>query len=881
MQELKERLGMGARLESSLQGPNSACNEPISAGSRVHVLKGRRFEDFGSGDVGTIVELDMVAGTCTVAFDGLGQPRQVALRHLALEKGATRTSLEVTEDLVEDSTSSPSAAHRQRAPPSSPVATHVSPFREGESPAAQRVRSPWGTGHAVAQLGGPLKDRHLSSPARAMVPPLVLPAKEGAQHSDGPRSLQQLQVPNLSSPEPRAGSWQVEHRAAAAASHDIERMSPAPHASIPSPISRSSPSRAADCTEIWALRLQDLDGRLERLTQDTSAALNKLSSEIESFSEIRLWAKEAIDVSKRVDGLFSSTAKSIREDHSAALNKLTLEVESLTEVGKWANEAIVVGQHVSSQFTAVNNQVQEKGQVLDGLVSRIEKLEGQSSNLAASTSVQNWQQLHGCLDNNVKTLQQRVDALCEVSHRAGDVMKLGNELHEAIANHRGAAQERSDGPLAQPCSQAGRLLDASGTAAVTEALVEVDRLARDTESQVRRLTDQLNVQKEALSGHGAAVQANAQVFGEALANESRLREVAMAHIEEQCRQACATVENIAAIHAERSVEVDVPAIAQQFQAMLSDVRADIAKAETARKHDLEIALSSLRGELDASRHTPPGRERSPAQRVASSSPPRVATVLSVDSGRSASHTVTRISSAPVLPVSPATKATQGLQTQGASDVPTWPTSVRSQTTPVKRGPSRSSRHASPSGRQPCLQVRTLASAPFAPLSPAQSAGRMTSQQPGSTIMTTRVISPRLTSGGSAPTTCTLCGNLCMDDATTCRRCTLNSQRTTRTSSLVQRASPPQGAGAGTWVGIPRSSLPEWPSNAATTAAGACDSSCMRGMGGGSFSSPTGEDTRTPGGGELLHVSAGSSTCTHSGGLTIPTASPSLASQNDP
>eukprot|EP00927_Polykrikos_kofoidii_P043628 TRINITY_DN37703_c0_g1_i1.p1 TRINITY_DN37703_c0_g1~~TRINITY_DN37703_c0_g1_i1.p1 ORF type:complete len:1070 (-),score=240.94 TRINITY_DN37703_c0_g1_i1:109-3318(-) len=54
----------------------------FAPGTRVRVLKGRRFKDFGEGDAGTAVHVNLEAGICEVAFDGRSSSLQVALRHL-------------------------------------------------------------------------------------------------------------------------------------------------------------------------------------------------------------------------------------------------------------------------------------------------------------------------------------------------------------------------------------------------------------------------------------------------------------------------------------------------------------------------------------------------------------------------------------------------------------------------------------------------------------------------------------------------------------------------------------------------------------------------------------------------------------------------------
>jgi len=60
-------------------------NETFTVGSRVRVIRGRHFRDFGAGDSGVVLLSDSGAGTCTVAFDRGGEPLQVAVRHLELD----------------------------------------------------------------------------------------------------------------------------------------------------------------------------------------------------------------------------------------------------------------------------------------------------------------------------------------------------------------------------------------------------------------------------------------------------------------------------------------------------------------------------------------------------------------------------------------------------------------------------------------------------------------------------------------------------------------------------------------------------------------------------------------------------------------------------
>mmetsp|Transcript_10430 Transcript_10430/g.18033 ORF Transcript_10430/g.18033 Transcript_10430/m.18033 type:complete len:1232 (+) Transcript_10430:125-3820(+) len=99
LKELRERLGMAARLESNMEtlgsansscsasgsAPATAASESFAVGHRVRVIRGRKFHDFGAGDAGTVLRVDADGGVCTVAFDARAEPLQVAMRHLEAE----------------------------------------------------------------------------------------------------------------------------------------------------------------------------------------------------------------------------------------------------------------------------------------------------------------------------------------------------------------------------------------------------------------------------------------------------------------------------------------------------------------------------------------------------------------------------------------------------------------------------------------------------------------------------------------------------------------------------------------------------------------------------------------------------------------------------
>uniref|UniRef100_A0A7S0A2R2 Uncharacterized protein n=1 Tax=Pyrodinium bahamense TaxID=73915 RepID=A0A7S0A2R2_9DINO len=61
----------------------------IAVGSRVRVVQGRQFQNFGAGDTGVAVLVDKEAGTCDVAFDGREGRMTVALRYLEADPSGT------------------------------------------------------------------------------------------------------------------------------------------------------------------------------------------------------------------------------------------------------------------------------------------------------------------------------------------------------------------------------------------------------------------------------------------------------------------------------------------------------------------------------------------------------------------------------------------------------------------------------------------------------------------------------------------------------------------------------------------------------------------------------------------------------------------------
>lgn len=98
LKELRERLGMAARLDNNIEhlGSSTSCRSAsghsatsetyqFDVGHRVRVVRGRRFHDFGAGDAGTVLRVDTDGNVCTVAFDDRPEPLQVAMRHLEPE----------------------------------------------------------------------------------------------------------------------------------------------------------------------------------------------------------------------------------------------------------------------------------------------------------------------------------------------------------------------------------------------------------------------------------------------------------------------------------------------------------------------------------------------------------------------------------------------------------------------------------------------------------------------------------------------------------------------------------------------------------------------------------------------------------------------------
>lgn len=1068
MQELKERLGMGARLENSLlgvAGGSSASsskierNEHIVLGTRVQVVKGRRFEDFGSGDTGIVVHIDADGGVCDVAFDGSNtEPLQVALRYLTL--ACSRTSTEPTCTWS-------SADSMARSPPAYLQPSTPSPGASGttaSSPDALRV--PYMASHTAVS---PVAQQNKQSPARSpsgrpIVPPLILPphtSEEAASplvHFVPPNSpLPHLVPPNLvaasgsaaagnlrqnRSPEKdgRIGGWpsalqasasmQNLHPAGASPSlHDTELRPPAPHASIPSPISQRSPT-----VEPLEVRLQEIDSRLQRLARAHSDRADQMSdlearfdlleqkqpmalkdinditrlmsqqrpplalqeisgldAKIKEVTQAHLAASQPLALqdfnfnnldtrirqitqehlvhqlsvledrfdslerkqhspSQDVNGL-DATMRELTQQHchhldtrmeefaaaqahavegigrvvaprldavdarmeaiateldgvralsrggspsdslgnaedratavlgeslaevsrtvvalgqqvdskfsaqSEALEKLNARVEALAEVGQWANDAIVVGQRVEAMFSSQNDVLRDKWELLGAVELRMDTLEGPLHR--SIQAIEAGQELQKVLDSHISTSQRnfqvldalrgRVDALGEVGQHATDAIKLGHELQEAVVGHRQTAQasfgsigsqsSANDNMMGRTYTFGGKQEVAPNSGLTKEAfkahletLVHVERVSQENESKVHAFCEELASQKEALEAHRAATKQKFEVL-----------DTFHVTMQQRCQQACEAAEKISS--GIMDTEADPSAITQQFQAMLSEVRSDVARSEALRRHDLNEALDNLREELDATRpiNSQLLTERNDLllQRGRSPSP---TPVLGLASGRvRQAAAVLRTSSAPVrerpMPLTTATMA-----------VPQWPSSSplqaaeRRESSPVGwPGPARSSNYASPQAMcrhilAPNTPVLTLSSSQGVGLSSSCGAFIHASSSP-------RVVT-RVASRGMPCSYCIMCGNMCMDDATMCRRCTLNSQRASQqapaaaANTLVQ---PLQSSLVWSSANVIRtSSLSPNPGLAQLSAS---DPSSMPSAMGGSFSCGTLEDVR--------------------------------------
>lgn len=79
---------IGCRVRASSVGGRWGDQRAPPPGTRVRVLGGRQFRDFGAGDRGLVIKSNPDAGTCDIAFDGRlpdSAPVQVAARHLGLD----------------------------------------------------------------------------------------------------------------------------------------------------------------------------------------------------------------------------------------------------------------------------------------------------------------------------------------------------------------------------------------------------------------------------------------------------------------------------------------------------------------------------------------------------------------------------------------------------------------------------------------------------------------------------------------------------------------------------------------------------------------------------------------------------------------------------
>jgi ribosomal protein L40E len=590
---------------------------------------------------------------------------------------------------------------------------------------------------------------------------------------------------------------------------------------------------------IVAPRLDAVDARMERLETLTAELENLRTVPHTGFldqvpngagggpvAEVSQLASSAILLGQQVETKISLQTE--------ALERLSARVDCLAEVGESANEAIRVGHRIESMFSDHNRSLQEKTELLAKLETRVNTLEGPLQESLQAIQ-QNAQALHSdnelrqVLESHITTahsklqvLTERVDALGEVGQHAvnlrNEAMKLGTELQQAILGQdrrstmssqgdaeKGRAlsvftQEELYGASDPSTSQKGELGSSGHSAGLpmgrnsnltyeegvtpaanfsmewfkanSEMIVEVDRVTRETKGTVQRLDEELLVQREALEAHKAS-----------MSQKFNLLDALHANAQTRCAQVFEAAEKLIISNAspEKGAAAESYALAQHLlHTLVSDLRSDAQSAESARKRDLNNVMDSLREELDTTRMVgiadttrmvgsaqthmeDDALSPSRGGRLSSRTSSPILTARSVLKPVS----ILRTSATPIRERPASVLRTHSAPPMRERPVAQWPqvaaAADRREPSPVRYAQALPSRHtASP---------RTVARRVL--LAPSASSNAVTTfQTQTATVMTSRAAP----SSGSTHHYCIKCGNPCMDDATMCRRCTLNSQR---------------------------------------------------------------------------------------------------------
>lgn len=334
LRELKERLGVASRIESDLEnlGRSSASSHrggrsnlgsatrgssgAFYVGTRVRVIRGRRFQDFGAGDIGTVIRVDVEGSTVTVAFDGRAEPLQVATRHLEID---TRSGV---------ASSALSARAAERGASASPSRRIVGPPSTVglESPTAKRdLDSRWfveGSGNGSSDVG-----RRATS-----MPP---PAEASASH---------LFAASRITPSAASTSHLSSSPLRSAAKTSTLLSSPVRgDARIVSP-SRDSSSKSRELQ-------REVVGHQHPQAHLSSAGEDRLRTEA---AELRRAADAAAAAENRAQAaLFDAGAKKLRMDVTQGMNTLAVAAAGAArEEAEALAEAVEASAHATATATA-------------------------------------------------------------------------------------------------------------------------------------------------------------------------------------------------------------------------------------------------------------------------------------------------------------------------------------------------------------------------------------------------------------------------------------------------------------------------------------------------------------------------------------------------
>jgi len=542
--------------------------------------------------------------------------------------------------------------------------------------------------------------------------------------------------------------------------------------------------------------IKDLSSKVDKLNEmgqwgnDALVATQRLEADAQKHShafEKRLAALEASQSRTLQDSSFVKANCASIEAIVQAFEKRLVPLESLEkriadDAGSMQDKRVLASLQAFEKRLAPLDSLEKKmNGITDDTISSKDQSPGTLQAKVASLEASMQQHMSDANEKQriLQSLCKQVEDLGQVGQYASEAMKLAQEM-QAVVSRRASCPEELRPSIASLGSQVS-----FGQRPNDESFI-IGRLSKDIEVQ-RANMSRFEERLTSLEQHLAKI-------GDSYATESGRRELAMVQIEAACQDAS---KKIADAFVERSSEAEASTIVKQFQAMLSEVRASVNYAEASRREDVEHTLSSLRGELSGFQENQPQIEDASHLRVDMNSPSRLLTssipsTISAASGRlSPPRGVVRLSSAPVRerPATFAPSRSQKASVQSPLE-PHW-TAVSSQPqiagTP---GPSRSSRQSSPLGMR---TTTTLSSRPRS-LSPSRVSSSTVATSPlastpsradpravaplssRSNFSVNPVVPPIVNSALRISTImCQRCGNMCMDEAELCRRCTLNQK----------------------------------------------------------------------------------------------------------